>query len=119
MWALSPTVYATEFVGHMQKPHVDLFLGFSQERVSANPGRLYVFHDWIDMTGYDTICRQMLTKWTANNLRAYAAVHVAVQSKLVAMGVQVANLALGGLVTAYTGRAQLETALRACLAKLG
>ena len=108
-------VYATELAGHMSTPHVDLFLGYSEERVRQRDGKLFVFHEWSKMTGYDSSCRARITTWTLANIDAYAEVHVAFRSKLVAMGVQVANLALGGLVRSYSDAGSLQVALRATL----
>jgi hypothetical protein len=101
----------------MEEPHADLFLRFSQERVAAKPGALYAFHDWLDMTGYDSVCRTRLTEWSVRNLDAFAEVHIGIRSKLVAMAVQVANIALRGLITVHPGKVQLEAALHACLTK--
>jgi len=95
---------------------VDLFLSYSEERIRLASGKLTVFHDWLDMTGYDSSCRKRITDWTVRHLSSYAEVHVALRSKLVAMGVQVANIALGGLVKTHKSRASLEAAVRAVVA---
>lgn len=115
IYALGRTAYGTEFSGHLEDAHVDLFLAYSEERIELASGKLTVFHDWLDMTGYDSSCRKRITDWTVKHLDAYAAVHVLLRSKLVAMGVQVANLALGGLVKTHKTRASLEAAVRAAV----
>jgi hypothetical protein len=115
MWVLSPSVYVTVVTGHMEDVHADLFERFGAERIAAAPGKLFVFHDWLEMTGYESRCRQRLTAWSAARLRAYAEVHLAVRSKIVAMGVQVANIPLRGLIRAHRDRASLEGELRGVL----
>ena len=116
IYAFDKAVYATEFSGHLEDRHVDLFLSYSEERIRLASGKLTVFHDWLEMTGYDSSCRKRITDWTVKHLSAYAVVHVALRSKLVAMGVQVANIALGGLVKTHQTRISLEAAIVAAVA---
>jgi len=71
-----------------------------------------VFNDWWDMTGYDSESRIALTQWMLGVRKKLSAGHVLLQSKIVAMGVSVANLALGGVLTVHTNRAQFEAALQ-------
>jgi len=115
MWVLSPSVYVTSVDGHMEESHAELFARFGHDRIEGSPGKLHVFHDWIDMTGYDSRCRQRLTAWSVARLGAYAEVHLAVRSRIVAMGVQVANIALRGLLRAHGDRSTLEAELRRVL----
>lgn len=112
-YTLTPTIYVTIVSGHMETEHADALLAFSEARVRGRRGqKLRVFHDWVEMTGYESQCRQRLTSWAVANLDAFDEMHIAQRSKLVAMGVQVANLALGGLITPYTDRTAVEIALR-------
>jgi hypothetical protein len=119
VWVLTPSVYVTETSGHMEEPHADLFERYGSERIARASGKLTVFHDWIDMKSYESICRIRLTRWSLARLDSYAEVHLGVASKLVAMGVQVANLALGGLLTAHSQRARIEYELRRVLREHG
>lgn len=112
-YTLTPTIYVTIVSGHMETAHADALLAFSEARVRGRRDqKLRVFHDWVEMTGYESQCRQRLTNWAVNNLDAFAEMHLAQRSKIVAMGVQVANIALGGLIRTYTDRAAVEVALR-------
>lgn len=112
-YTLTPTIYVTIVSGHMEKEHADALLAFSEARVSGRRGqKLRVFHDWVEMTGYESHCRQRLTTWAVANLDAFDEMHLAQRSKIVAMGVQVANIALGGLIRTHTDRAAVEIALR-------
>ncbi len=115
LWALTPTVYVTSVVGHMEVAHGDLFVRFAEKRIREANGKVNVFHDWIEMTGYESRSRQRLTAWSLANLDAYSEVHLALRSKLVAMGVQVANIALGGKIRVCTTRVRLEVELRQAL----
>ncbi|MBM4362560.1 MAG: hypothetical protein FJ104_07755 [Deltaproteobacteria bacterium] len=115
LWTLTPTLYVTHVTGAMDGTHADLFERYGQERIDGATGPLVVFHDWLDMTGYTSECRTRLTRWSLARRNVYADVHLAVRSKLVAMGVEVANLALGGLIRTHGSRASLEAALALAL----
>ncbi|HVU02131.1 MAG TPA: hypothetical protein VHE30_10275 [Polyangiaceae bacterium] len=112
MWTLSPAVYVTQVEGHMDESHAALFERYGAAKIADSPGGLCVFHDWIEMTGYDSPCRKRMTEWSVARLGAYREVHIAVRSKLVAMGIQVANIALRGLMRAHRDRVGLEVELR-------
>ena len=111
-WTLAPNVYVTSVSGHMEEAHAEAFERYGAERLRQSPGKLCVFHDWIGMTGYDSVCRQRMTAWSVPRLSHYAEVHLAVRSKIVAMGVQVANIALRGIMRAHQDRLPLEVELK-------
>ncbi len=73
--------------------------------------RMLVFCDWSDATGYDSDVRVSFTNWVASN-QERAKFHLLVTSKIVAMGVSVANLALGGALSVFNNRPAFESALR-------
>lgn len=115
VWTVTPRIYASRCIGYFEPAHVELFLPYSERVIAAAPGPVQVFHEWTEMTGYDSSCRQKLTGWTLEKRSSFARIHVSVRSKIVAMGVQVANVALGNIV-AYPTAAALQAALRAALA---
>lgn len=114
VWTLAPTIYVTRCSGHLEDAHVDLLISYSLPLVKAAPFPIDVFHEWTEMTGYDPSCRRRITTWALENKEHFGRVHVSVQSKLVRMGVQVANLVLGNIV-AYDTRPALQVALRGAL----
>ncbi len=59
-------------------------------------GPISLFTDWSQGTGYDSRTRNELTAWTLTHRHHLRAIHVLVHSKIVAMGLGVANLAIGG-----------------------
>lgn len=118
-YALAPEIFVTVVTGHMETPHADEFVAYGDSRLVARRGKkLRIFHDWTAMTGYESSCRQQLTTWSAKHLGEMAEVHMALRSKIVAMGVQVANLALGGMIRAHTNLADVEVALAATMASV-
>jgi hypothetical protein len=60
------------------------------------------FNDWLGMDGYDSEARIALTDFVFASRRQFDSIHILLRSKLVSMGVSVADLALGGMIQAYT-----------------
>jgi hypothetical protein len=82
----------------------------------AGSGRAVGFHDWYEMTGYDSECRKRMTEWGINNRTRVEKVHILVKHKLVAMGVATGSLLVGGgIVATYTSRAEFEAAFEQAL----
>jgi hypothetical protein len=115
LWMLTPTLYCTRVVGNMSPAHGQLFVEYGERMVERGPGELRVFHDWFEMTGYETSARKQLTDWSVANRKHYREVHIGLRSKIVAMGINVANIPLGGLIRAHGSRPPFERAFEKCL----
>jgi hypothetical protein len=72
------------------------------------------FHDWEDMSNYDGATRTMLTAWTLDKRKVMPNIHLLVKSKIVELGVEAANIALGRFLHTYRERLPFEAALQAC-----
>jgi hypothetical protein len=70
-------------------------------------------HDWSKLQSYTSSARAKLTDWMMEHRQGFASVHILVSSNLVAMGVNVANLALGGFLHAGTDAAAFATVVEA------
>jgi hypothetical protein len=70
--------------------------------------RITLLFDAWNIAGYDSVVRVEMTDWCRKNRAKIYTVHVAVQSKLVSMGITVANVVLGGLVNGVTDRPTFE-----------
>ena len=115
--APKPDMILFKVTGHLDKTMGKRSL--DQVEKAAGPHRVfYLFCDWAEMNGYDSEIRNMYTQWIASN-RSRLKVHILVGSKLVSMGVSVANLALGGSLVGYTNRTAFEAALRSTRMGLG
>jgi hypothetical protein len=100
-------VFCTRVSGHADLDCA-LHLMRAFDRIAAiTLGALDAFHDWEAVTGYESIVRQELARWSEVHEKA-GEVHVLVRSRLVAMGVSVANVALGGMIQVYSDRAKFE-----------
>jgi hypothetical protein len=103
-----------QFSGRLTMEFVELMLKSIQPRLDEGR-QLIGFNDWWGMTGYSTEARVALTQWLFNTRGRVAEMHVLVRGKLVAMGVSVANLMLGGFLIPYTRPESFKEALGAKL----
>jgi hypothetical protein len=71
-------------------------------------GRFVLLADFWDMQTYDSQVRVGWTGWCTKHRADLDGLHILLRSKLVAMGVTVANLALGGLITVHTERTKFD-----------
>lgn len=75
----------------------------------------HLFFDAEELDDYESALRVDLTRGLFPERERVASFHVLVRSKLVAMGVSVANLALGGIVNSTSDRKRFKARLDACL----
>jgi hypothetical protein len=86
------------------------------DEISKRSRQHRLFFDLETMTTYDSELRTRLTARFYEDRLNIAAFHVLVGSKLTAMGVSVANLALGGIITSHSSRVPFVLALDAAIA---
>ena len=96
--------------GYARAEHID-FVIESRERILRECGKLAIFDDLEDLRGYDSDVRTRLTAWSRANRPKIVAFHILLRSKIVAMGVSLANMAIGGAIVAHTNRTAFEQAL--------
>jgi hypothetical protein len=99
--------------GHGEAEFTSRILG-EYDRLSKT-GLLHVFFDAEALSNYDTPLRTGLTQRFVTDRKRFAGFHVLVQSRIVAMGVSVANLAMGNIVRSTTERASFKSALDSCI----
>jgi hypothetical protein len=78
------------------------------EMVLRFTGRFSTFGDFWDLHTYDSAFRVDQAKWVDKHRAQFEGSQILVRSKLVAMGVSVANLALGGKIKVYSQRAEFD-----------
>jgi hypothetical protein len=82
--------------GEFAPPIIAVFDGI------ADAGRqVEIFFDMGKLVNYDSALRTLLTTHFSEHRPKIASLHVFTRSRLVSMGVSVANLALGNLITSY------------------
>jgi hypothetical protein len=118
VWTPSAKLLIVRFSGHGDKgfvaPIVQAF-----ERLLTGPEPVTVFFDLHGMPTYDSELRTGLTGRFFDDRTRIGEFHVLTSSKLTAMGVSVANLALGGIITSHLQRAPFSIVLDATLTKQG
>jgi hypothetical protein len=107
-WQLAPNAYATCANGHLRREMSKLIMQHG-ERLYDGGRVVYGFHDWLEMTHYESACRIDLTNWVLAH-RKYTVLHIAVASPVIAMGVSVANMVLGSLIHIHKSAGALEQA---------
>jgi hypothetical protein len=103
LWYPAPSVVATHVVGHFDVTLQTHFLTRANARIASGL-KIVVFHNWEEMTGYESRVRQDFTSWAQANKDQIEAIHILVRAKIVSMGVAVASVSLGGLIQSYTDR---------------
>lgn len=111
-WMLAPNILVSRAEGYVDTELAEHIVASGND-VIARHGSLVAFHDWQQISGYDSKARTRLTKWGDAIRDEVKGVHILVGSKLVKMGVTVASLVLGNMLTAYDDRARFEKAFRA------
>ena len=111
IWLPAPGIVAHCFVGHFDVEFASAVIAV-HDKVFSRPGPIVFFNDWEGMSAYDSDARVLATEWVHTHRQRIVGVHVLVQSRLVGMGVSVASLMLGGILTSYTDREAWEVALR-------
>jgi hypothetical protein len=76
---------------------------------------LHLFMDCEHLTNYESALRTVLTHTLMPDRQRIATFQVLVSSRLVAMGISVASMALGGIIHSTDNRAAFKTALDSCL----
>jgi hypothetical protein len=109
-----PHIVVVRGSGHASVDHAKLVIEWRQRALKqALP--IVLFDDLAQMTTYEGGVRIMLTQWVARHRARIQALHILPHGKLARMGVSVANLALGGFITAHSARHTFEEALRRAL----
>lgn len=97
-------------VGHLEDTLTTAIIA-EGERLSAT-GHGIAFHDWSGLKTYSSEARRRNTDWALAHRHNFALLSILVSSNIVAMGVNVANLALGGFIRASTDAEAFAKALR-------
>ena len=114
IWLPAPHLMVTALSGHGEGEFTSLILSAYDTLSRTNP--LHLFFDAEGLSNYDTQLRTGLTQRFVTDRKRFAGFHVLVQSRVVAMGVSVANLAMGNIVRSTAERGIFKAALDSCIA---
>ena len=106
-----PHIELLRATGHANAEVADAILAH-RDMILAECGRIAIFDDLEQAAGYESKVRTRLTSWTSQHRPQIANFHILTGSRLIAMGVAVANVALGGSIKVHLKRPDFEAALR-------
>jgi hypothetical protein len=107
-----PHVVRTTVVGHFSK---DLIRPYTEtiDRCIAQLGSpIEKFNDWEGLENYDSENRVEITNWAIKRRAMLRTVHVLARSKIVQVGLSIANIALGGFISVHGNRVSFEAAFK-------
>jgi len=110
LWRPAPGLLVTQVEGLLLDKASAVFETMSR-RIVAENGKLLGFHDWENMTDYESGARVRLTDMGRAFGRHFEGATFLVKSKLVSLGLQVTSVTLSGLSVA-PNRAVFEAELR-------
>jgi hypothetical protein len=110
IWLAAPGVVVQRVRGHAGLKIAQAISDFNDRLILSGVHPL-IFDDWMELSGYSTEARVLLTAWAIKRRSGIRGIHVLVKSKLVAMGLAIANTATGGLAKTYASRLDFEEAL--------
>lgn len=106
-------IYSTRVAGHLSVELARRIIEYVDPMFEN--GRVLGFHDWFEMTGYDSASRNELTQWSLRRADL-AQINIGTRTKLVSMGVTVAGMVLGERVLRrFASEAELEAAYQAAV----
>lgn len=115
VWARGPIVL-TQLTGFGDGSFADPIIAALDEALTGK-GPIHFFLEMTAMENYDSALRTRLTNHVSQNRPRVASLQVVARSKLVTMGVAVANLALGGLITNHGSLSAFQAALDRAIAE--
>jgi hypothetical protein len=102
--------------GHPTPDLTPLFLMEVERRIRRGL-RVHWFGDYADVPGYESEVRMALTDFLAKHKDKFESVTVLARHRLLAMGVAVANLAVGGKISVTVDREKFQRVLAATVAR--
>jgi hypothetical protein len=115
LWVPAPDILVTHVNGYAEWTDVRWYTQRA-DRIISTGQSLYIFHDFEGLTGYDAATRTKLTEWAAKRNNFLPGTHFLIRTRILAMGVSVAALALGRPLKAFSSRREFEAALQQKLA---
>lgn len=117
LWRPARGLLVTRLKGQAKAGCLAFYTGRAEREMAL--GRLTVFHDWTQMTGYEPAARDELKRWGRAHNDDFDHVEYLVRSKVVAMLISVAALTIGRDLHATTDRAAFAADLSRALAERG
>jgi hypothetical protein len=118
IWAPASGILLVQLSGFGEEAYAEHVIE-GIDRPIARGDRLRLFIDMEGMTNYDSALRTKLTTRLLQCREQIDSMVVLAKSRIVTMGVSVANLALGGIISAHEDRDEFAKAFESELRKSG
>lgn len=118
IWAPSPGILLVQLSGYGEEEYAACIIE-AIDRAVESRSRVKMFYDMEGMSNYDSALRTKLTARFLQCRKEIDALAVLAKSRLVSMGITVANLALGGMIKMHQDRAAFTGAFESELRKSG
>ncbi len=92
MWHLGRHIGVFQSMGAIGGPHAERVIEFFQDTIERHPRPWYAFGNWSELDAYTSAVRTSMTRWQQD--AAYDGLFVSHRSRLVTMGVNIANAVL-------------------------
>lgn len=92
LWHLGHHIGIFESSGSICEAHSDFIVAFHKKYIEAHPRPWYTFGNWTDLQAYTPDVRRGLTEW--QRTMKHDGLHVAHNSRLLAMSINLANAVL-------------------------
>lgn len=117
MWHLGHHIGIFESSGNLGDAHSDFIIAYHKKHIEAFPRPWYTFGNWMTLLGYTPEVRRTLTEWQRET--KYDGLHVAHNSRLLAMSINVANAVLENTVEVVNNEELLDDVLLVVRKRIG
>jgi len=115
-WRPRADLLVTRVRGRIDVPIVEAYVARA-DRAIVRGVRPHVFHDWYDVDGYDAEARRRYREWGTTHKDEFASRVYLVRSKILAMALSAAAVAVGIDMKIHAKREPFLAALRPLLAR--
>lgn len=112
----TPLMIRTQIIGHFGLDMANDFMALLDDWAGTRTG-LHSFHDCTQIDDYDVKARERLTAWSRAHIGQFAAVHMLVQRRTIAWGLQVMAVLVGAKLVVHHSRGAFEDALAKVVAR--
>lgn len=109
LWHLGNRIAVFESTGGLTGEHAKFIIDWHGRFIEKSPRPWYTFGNWMGLLSYTPDTRKLLTDWQVKT--AYDELYVAHDSRLLAMGIGVANAVLRNVVVVVPTEEQLDDIL--------
>jgi hypothetical protein len=114
----APGIVMSRVVGHADLPATRLYIARAQRELLTHR-QIRVFHDWSEVTGYDSDARDAIRAFGKSNTDARVIARHLVRSRILSMAIETAGLVLRRDFQATSDRRVFERWLEDAIRELG